>query len=173
LWDPDTGRQIGEPLTGHHSKITSVTFSPDGEMLASGSFNGTIRLWNPHTNQQIGESITSPSWSVDSVTFSPDGRFLASGHDNAIRLRDPYTGQQIGEPFTDQSGVYSVVFSPDGRLLASGGFDKTIRLWDTDVESWLVRACERVGRNLTYQEWQTYLPGEEYRKTCPQWPVGE
>jgi len=40
-----------------------------------------------------------------------------------------------------------------------------------DPNSWLVRTCERAGRNLTRDEWSQYFPNEEYRATCPQWPL--
>ena len=225
LWDPATGQQIGEPLTGHTDDVNSMAFSPDGSLLASGSSDNTIRLWNPSTGQQIGEPLTGHTDDVNSVAFSPDGTLLASegcglrdgfyclegeirlwdpftgeqirfvdtGHtggisslafspagsllasggvDNTIRLWDVSSGQQIGEPLTGHiHQVTSVAFSPDGSLLASGSADHTIRLWDPHLESLVERACQRAGRNLTQEEWELYLSGDEYRVTCPQWPI--
>jgi hypothetical protein len=40
-----------------------------------------------------------------------------------------------------------------------------------DPESWVKKACQRVGRNFTRVEWAQYFPSEEYRKTCEQWPL--
>jgi WD40 repeat protein len=46
LWDPATGRPVGEPLTGHTSGVHAVAFSPDGHLLATASSNGAVRLWS-------------------------------------------------------------------------------------------------------------------------------
>jgi WD40 repeat protein len=52
LWEAETGRPLAR-LNGHLEGVTSVTFSPDGKTLASGSYDNTIRLWNLATRQQV------------------------------------------------------------------------------------------------------------------------
>ena len=125
-----------------------------------------------------------------SVAFSPDGKTLASGSgDKTIILWDVASRQPIGQPLTGHSAVVSsVAFSPDtpqgtgGKTLASGSCGNNrgdlciqgeIILWNVDPQSWLARACRIVGRNFSRQEWDTYFPGEAYRKTCEQWPEGK
>jgi len=74
LWDPHTGQRIGEPLTGHTDGVTSVMFSPDGGMLASGSADFTIRLhdtdirsWIKTACERASRNLTEIEW----LTFFP------------------------------------------------------------------------------------------------------
>ena len=118
-------------LTGHKNNVMSVTFSPDGTMLASGSMDNTIQLWNVIKGEHK-KTLTGHWDVVVSVSFSPDGQMLASGGDDkTIRLWDTTTGQHRKTLIGHARSVLSVCFSPDGQMLASGSSDKTIRLWDT------------------------------------------
>jgi parallel beta-helix repeat protein len=117
-------------LSGHTGFVCSVAFSPDGKILASGSFDWTIKLWDVATGRELRtlQGHTSP---VYSVAFSPDGKILASASgDNTIKLWDVATGTLLRTFKGHTYWVYSVAFSPDGKVLASGSLDKTIKLWD-------------------------------------------
>ena len=170
LWDVTSGLQIGEPIQGGY--LNSVTFSPDGMTLASGGSSATITLWDVVSRQPIGVPLLGHTRAVNSVAFSPDGHTLASGSaDNTIILWDVASKQPIGDPLHMHiDHVNMVAFSPDGKVLASGSTDYTTILWIIDPDSWRDEICKRVGRNLTAREWSTYFIGDEYRKTCPQYP---
>ena len=91
--DVDTGRLI-RTLTGHTDDVTSVSFSPDGQILASGSY-GTIRLWDVDTGRLI-RTLFGHTNRITRVLFSPDGQILASWSNvNTIRLWDVDTGRLI------------------------------------------------------------------------------
>ena len=109
--------------------VNSVAFTPDGETLASGSNDNTIRLWRVATGSVL-KTIRGQSDSVNSVAFSPDGETLATGsNDNTIRLWRVATGFLLRTLRGHSDPVNSVAFSPDGERLASGSQDKTVRLW--------------------------------------------
>ncbi|KAG2074409.1 hypothetical protein BDR04DRAFT_1071309 [Suillus decipiens] len=60
LWDVATGQQVGEPLWGHTDLVLSVSFSPDGTRIVTGSWDKTVRLWDVATGQQVGEPFSAP-----------------------------------------------------------------------------------------------------------------
>ena len=112
----------------HKDAVNSIAFSTDGQLLASGSKDGTIILWNPLTGKNI-RSLKGHNGSIYSVAFSPDGKRLASvSVDEKIILWNPETGVILHT--MQHNGVRSVIFNPDGDILASASNLGTIRLWN-------------------------------------------
>ena len=119
-----------DEFVGHPEGVNSVAFSPDGKLLASGSWDKTVQLWEVKTGEQRW-LLTGHMASVISVAFSPEHKVLASGSaDKTVRLWDTARGtsKQMLTGHTD--AVTSVAFSRDGKLLASGSVDKTVRVWN-------------------------------------------
>ncbi|KAL2884564.1 Vegetative incompatibility protein HET-E-1 [Ceratocystis lukuohia] len=119
-----------QTLEGHHRKVTSVVFSNDGQRLASGSADNTVKIWDA-TSGACVQTLEGHDHQVVSVVFSNDGQRLASGSaDNTVKIWDATSGACVQTLEGHDSWVTSVVFSNDGQRLASGSYDKTVKIWD-------------------------------------------
>jgi WD40 repeat protein len=145
-----------------------VGFSPDGRLLASSTRNYSVTIWNVKNAQPIPPVLYGHTQAVSSVAFSRDGKLLASGSaDGNIRLWDVPTHELLGTLQAQQKAVKGVVFNPRNGILASVGEDNSIIFWNADFDGWIGQACRMANRNLTPQEWSTYIGSRPYRKTCP------
>ncbi|KAJ2504515.1 ribosome assembly [Coemansia sp. RSA 2049] len=123
-------------LTGHTEAVLSVSFSPDGTQLASGSGDTTVRIWDLDTETPRFTCSGHRNW-VLSIAWSPDGKVLASGSmDNTVRLWDPQTGKPIGGALAGhRKWITALAWEPahistSVSRLASSSKDGTVRVWD-------------------------------------------
>jgi hypothetical protein len=118
-------------LEGHKTHVLSAAFSPDGQRLASASWDHTVRVWDLANGKEVF-TLKGHTDSVSVVAYSPDGRFIASGSDDrTIRFWHAATGQDA-RVFRGHAGIVrGLAFSPDGQRLVSASGDNTVKLWDT------------------------------------------
>ena len=119
-------------LEGHSAAVFCVTFSPDGETLASGSSDKTVRLWDVRT-RKLRQTLAGHNEMVTTIAFSPDGKTLASGSwDKTVRLWNIQTGKQK-TVLRHNGRLHTLAFSGSGAILASGASDETVRLWNVQT----------------------------------------
>ncbi|MCC5616196.1 serine/threonine protein kinase [Nostoc sp. CHAB 5836] len=116
-------------LSGHAWAVLTVAFSPDGQILATGSDDNTIKLWEVNTGQLIC-TLVGHSWSVVAVAFTADGETLLSAScDKTVKLWRVSTAEEIVTLSGHIDSVSAVAVSKVTQLIASGSRDKTIKLW--------------------------------------------
>ncbi|MEI6286469.1 MAG: tetratricopeptide repeat protein [Bacillota bacterium] len=146
-------------LTGHSSWIYAVAFSPDGQNVASGSADTTVKLWNVAKRKCVA-TLSGHGAAVNSVTFDPSGKYLASSADDSmIKLWDVASLQCVATLAGHGAHVLAVTFSPDGKYLASGSEDNTVKLWDMTSKQCVATYAEHTGavNSLSFSPDSRYL----------------
>jgi WD40 repeat protein len=163
LWTCGTDRHE-ERLKGK-SHLTRLAFSPDGTILVVAGYS-----WLAIVGEDVDPISVPFEGGVQAIAVSPDGgHFATASMDRTARIWT-MRGQEAAR-VTHEDWVTQVTFSPDGKYLATGSKDHTVRLWLWRPEDLIAEVGSRLSRNLTWEEWQSYLGDEPYRKTYAHLPV--
>ena len=146
------------------SGIECITYSPNGKLLAFGKSDGDVSILDAKTYERL--IILKGDNPINSLAFSPDSKIIATGSIN-INLWDVNNGQELISFKGHSKWITELLFDVEGEKLISGSLDKSIRLWNTNYNSILEKACEACNRNMTKKEWNQYVGSNlDYRKTC-------
>ncbi|WP_162942087.1 WD40 repeat domain-containing protein [Desertimonas flava] len=162
-------RSSDEPrliLSGHRLKVTSIAFSPDGDIIATGSDDTTIRLWERSSGDEI-DTLEGHTDLVQALAFSGDGKQLVSGgEDFTVRVWDVDDGVSLGNPWRwADSTITSIAVTADGRSLVAANGEFVVR-WAFGERGWIDAACRLAGRELTDSEWDELAPNYERIEVC-------
>jgi WD40 repeat protein/transcriptional regulator with XRE-family HTH domain len=139
-------------IAGHSNRVWGLAFAPDGNTLASSSWDRTIKLWDVESLSLL-QTLTGHTDRVNKVAWSPDGRILAScGFDKTIWLWDVAQGSYRAALHGHTAGVNGLAFMPDSRSLLTGGEDGTLRVWDA-ASGQCVRVIQGYAASLFDVDW--------------------
>jgi WD40 repeat protein len=132
-WDEVPASKADHLLGTHPGKVKAVAYSPDGQWLASGGFEGPIVIWDMKRRPKEMVLPGGPD-AVFTLAFSPDGSLLAAGGlDDRLGVWDTRSWTVTHNFESGSIRVRTLAFSPDGTLLAASGTEHCIRLWATDT----------------------------------------
>lgn len=138
IWDAETGRLL-HVLVGHQLAVNNLKWSPDGQLLASKSWDETIRIWSAANFQEVRVINTPQADSQPLMDWSPDSRFIVTMHEEnvttyRIYIYDAQTGQ-VKQSWDFDVSTSALEWSPDNRFVAGvgrgrDGLGDMIRIWD-------------------------------------------
>jgi len=139
-FDTNASWQLASTIGGDESdafvdRVTSLSFSPDSKLLATGggepSRSGELKIWNVENGALVREMKDAHSDTIFSVRFSPDGQYLAtSGADRFMKTHRVADGTFVRSFEGHTHHVLGVAWSADGLTLASSGADNAVKIWD-------------------------------------------
>lgn len=190
VWNVQTGALLDQ-LSGHDGPVVSLSFSPDGGTLVSGSWDRTVRIWDFFSRTQTSEPLQLQS-DILCVTFRPDSQQLAvSALDGSLTFwstvdaiqssgvdarRDVSGGRKLTDRRTAANAAgtkafHTVTYSADGTCVLAGGNSKYICLYD--VQSTVLLRKFTVSVNLDIEGTQEYLNSRDLTEAGPRALIDE
>ena len=163
IYDATTGNETGDPLKNRFAILVTDKY------LLTTEASIIVR---DLANLAVVATLSGAGSVPVGYAVSADGRILQVLADNtetdaSVALYDLNTFARIGEPMHLDGPAVAGDIRPDGLEMALGSGAGT-SIWDLDPDHWATAACALAGRNLTQQEWDTYLLWDgTYRETCP------
>jgi roadblock/LC7 domain-containing protein len=128
FFEIDSGKVIKVQFRG----IIAISFSPDGQILATAGQDAMLKIWSAKTAKEIG-TLRGHHASLTATAFSPDGKLVVTAsEDRTIKLWDVRTGKELSTLLGHTNNVNSVKFSPDGMYIITASDDHTAQIRNTE-----------------------------------------
>jgi WD40 repeat protein len=196
VWDAQTGEEL-LTLSSHEYGVNQAVWNPDGSRILTAGCDrilsgercaeGTARVWDARTGEELVILSGHTEW-VNQAVWNADGsRILTAGCDqqdtvvlgtdsgrcveSTARVWDAQTGEELAVLSGHIGEVNQAVWNGDESRILTASSDGTVRQWYTRMQDLLDAACRAAPRNMTREEWQRLMRGENYRATCPNLPI--
>jgi WD40 repeat protein len=175
LWSLPEGEKLLEWQT--LTKINALAISPDGSLLASGGLNKYAILWDPKNGEELrrfrGYSLLY-GYGINDVAFNSTGELLAGAlSDGTTMVWNVQTGKKVHSLAGHSDLVTGITFSSHNRLFATSSKDKSIRLWDVDVDArynlHVLRGHQNIVNDLSFVTNGHYLVSGSADQTLRVW----
>jgi WD40 repeat protein len=133
-----------QTLRGHIHPVSSVSFSPDGQRILTGSGDSTAKVWDADKGTEL-LTLKGHNNLVTSVDFSPDGKRILTGSQPSAKVWDADKGTELLTLEGHTEILTSVRFSPDGKRILTGSWDNTAKVWDADKGTLLLTLTGHTG----------------------------
>ncbi len=118
-----------EPYSGHKDLIQAISWSPNGEMIASSGEDKTVHVWRPSTARKL-YIYHGHSQSIQALGWSPDSKRVASaGEDAALQIWDATNGGHLTVCYGHTKRITTLSWSPDGKFIATASEDHHVKIW--------------------------------------------
>jgi WD40 repeat protein len=134
LWDAGTGKEV-RTLKDHIDAVYALAFTPDGKRLISGAADRSVKVWDPATGERL-YTMSDPLDGINAIAVDPTGnRVAAGGLDKTIRIwtLGEKSGTLVHTLIAHEDAILQLAWSSDGKTLASSGADRTIKMFDADL----------------------------------------
>jgi WD40 repeat protein len=148
LWDFQTGTMLHR-LDAHHTRVPSLCFSPDSEVLLTGGGDALIRAWEVSSGTEL-RSFAGHLGQIFDLAFAPDGQSFVSQGDNTVRLWSLNTGELVHTFALPRTGFFRARFAPDGQRLVTAELsftnmpDGSVRSLPDNVRVWDLASKETI-----------------------------
>ena len=155
------------------AEMSHIAWSDDGRSIAATTPGGYLSVWDVATAKPRTGVLTALNALVTGLALSSDGaRVYATATDLRLRVWDVASGDQLGGDalIFAEHPLGMMLVPPAGTVLVTGDGARLESI-DTNPDRAADRACRALGRDLSRDEWETYLPDDDYRRTCSELPA--